>query len=82
MAHYDCRYCGAGPYETCECEPPKPIVKPVEKQQPPLGLRPRCIANTFRMQEILDAMQRYCAEAKKIPVEWLEELSTLNMEVV
>ncbi len=40
----------------------------------PLGLRPKFILDTLRAVEIMEAMQRYIAFAKPIPVEWIEEL--------
>ena len=52
-----------------------PSMPPVK---PPLSLRPKHIVDRERMQEILEAMQRYVAEGKKIPAEWLGELDDLN----
>jgi len=52
--------------------PPMPSVKP------PLGLRPKYIVDKERMQEILEAMERYVAEEKKIPTDWFNELEDLN----
>ena len=50
-----------------------------EYKKPPLGLRPREVAdhehNVFRMGEILGAMARYSAAEKPIPMKWIAELT-------
>lgn len=49
--------------------------------KPPLGLIPRKIylekVNHHRINDILDAMKRYCDAEKDIPVEWAKELIDL-----
>lgn len=75
-------------FETCEhleCVVVDGVIVPVDEittfkpeEVPPLGLRPRHIAEQQRMMEIVEAMQRYVAEHKHMPVEWLCELSDLN----
>lgn len=47
-------------------------------EKPPLGLRPRHIANQLRKREILDAMIRYCDANKPIPLDWVKELEDLG----
>jgi hypothetical protein len=46
--------------------------------KPPLGLRPRFIVAKLRIQEILEAMQRYVEADKAIPDEWRTELIELH----
>jgi hypothetical protein len=50
------------------------------KEAPPLGLRPKAIVDALRIQEILEAMMRYAADGKKLPQEWVDELSIINSE--
>ena len=49
--------------------------------KPPLGLMPKSIYEAQimleRMNMIVDAMKRYAAVQKPIPVEWIEELEEL-----
>ena len=47
-------------------------------KMPPLGLRPRRIVESLRIREILEAMDRYSQESKRIPEEWIAELSELT----
>lgn len=50
-----------------------------ENEQPPIGLRPRHIADAARKQEILDAIERHkAAGGKMIPHEWALELAELE----
>ena len=54
------------------------------KQQaimPPVGLVPRHIRERQRAEEILSACSRYVESRKRIPQEWLTELSELNERV-
>ena len=44
----------------------------------PLGLRPRHIVESLRMQEILEACHRYSQAGVAIPIDWLLELEELN----
>lgn len=53
---------------------------PVSDPRPPLGLRPRYIADAMRAREILEAIDRYLSAGKKAPSEWIEELSDLVSE--
>jgi len=46
---------------------------------PPVGLRPRNIVLTDRLQEIYEAMFRYSRAGKDIPHAWVEELRELNI---
>jgi len=46
--------------------------------EPPLGLRPRRIVAKERLEEIVAAMQRYTETGKKIPENWISELSEVN----
>lgn len=46
--------------------------------KPPLGLRPREVYESFsnrtRVEEIISAIERYSADNKPIPPEWVKEL--------
>lgn len=46
--------------------------------KPPLGLRSRLVVESLRIQEILEAMQRYNNALVPIPKEWIQELEELN----
>lgn len=63
------------------CKLPQPTrCPPMHTVKPPLGLRPRHIAEQQRTQEIISAMARYAVDGVSIPVEWITELADLNME--
>lgn len=49
-------------------------------EKPPLGLRPKYIADAMRAREILEALDRYVAVHKPVPVEWIDELRSLVCE--
>lgn len=84
MAHYDCDDCGAGMFQDHSAGCGKRVLdaeiakKILQVKAPPLGLVPRSIANNLRMKEIILAMNRYVADNKKIPSEWINELVDLN----
>lgn len=52
------------------------------KDKPPLGLRPKHIADWHRKREILEAATRYAEHDMLIPKEWLVELMDLNREKI
>lgn len=43
--------------------------------KPPLGLVPRFIRDEERVQEIIEAVDRYNEAGKPVPQEWLDELN-------
>ena len=45
--------------------------------KPPLSLKPKYIHDKARVEEILDAMERYSYQRFPIPIEWVEELREL-----
>lgn len=45
--------------------------------KPPLGLTPKYIWNSQRLQDISEAIARYTNVGKEIPAEWLEEYNKL-----
>ncbi len=48
--------------------------------KPPLGIIPRAAHNRARTRTIIEAMQRYSTQRKKIPEEWFKELTEyINM---
>lgn len=49
----------------------------VSKTRPPLGLRPRHIADAMRLQEIAEAIGRYIEANKGIPLEWIDEYNEI-----
>lgn len=58
--------------------PKKPTHLEMPKVKPPLGLMPRYIWNQQRVLMIDAAMDRYKADGREIPSEWLEELDSLQ----
>ena len=44
---------------------------------PPLGIKPKFIWDSMRIQDILDAMERFADAQKPVPVEWVTELRDL-----
>lgn len=50
---------------------------PMLPLKPPLGLKPRRIHQSQRLQEILEAIQRYEKTEKEIPSEWIEEYNEI-----
>ena len=48
--------------------------------KPPIGLTPRWLLKEKRIQDILDAIHRYVAVNKKIPLEWIVEYNELAKE--
>ena len=47
------------------------------RQKPPLGLVPKRIRQEHRFTEVCEAIERYYAASKKIPLEWVEEYNEL-----
>ena len=47
--------------------------------KPPLGLRPRWLAEEQRMQEIAEAIFRYSNHNLPVPAHWSEELARLTI---
>jgi hypothetical protein len=58
-------------------QPETPPMKEPSTEKPPLGLVPRYVRDTQRLQEILEAMHRYSAAGKVIPKLWSDELAEL-----
>jgi hypothetical protein len=58
-------------------QPETPPMKEPSTEKPPLGLIPRYIRDTQRLQEILEAMHRYSVGGKVIPKLWSDELAEL-----
>ena len=50
---------------------------PGSATKPPLGLRPKRIADWQRRTEIVEAMERYGKAGKEIPEQWFDELKEL-----
>lgn len=51
--------------------------KTKNSQKPPLGLKPRYIHDSQRIDEILCAIERYTDANMSIPKSWVEELRDL-----
>lgn len=49
----------------------------MKNTRPPLGISPRFTYAEPRMLEIQRAMNRYMAEKKPVPEEWIREYNTL-----
>lgn len=52
----------------------------MSEQKPPLGLTPKFVWDTMRINDILNAMERYSYANKPIPVEWINELKSLTIK--
>jgi hypothetical protein len=50
---------------------------PFDVIKPPLGLRPKYVADAMRAREILEAIERHISVQKPVPVEWMDELKAL-----
>lgn len=48
-----------------------------ELKKPPLGLKPRWVHDLRRVEDILDAIERYTDANMSIPKAWVEELKDL-----
>jgi len=47
------------------------------EEKPPLGIIPKYIWQSQRVNAIWDAIDRYRAVNKEIPIEWIEEYNEL-----
>jgi len=63
--------------ECSDCEHWNPKNKDQVPRKPPIGLRPRFVAEAARCQEILDAIKRYQDAKAQVPDEWLSEFDEL-----
>jgi hypothetical protein len=50
-------------------------------EKPPLGLRPRYIAEEARLNEVCEAIARYYQAGYPFPMEWIEEYNELTEKV-
>jgi len=46
-------------------------------EKPPLGLKPKRIAQELRINDIDKAIERYIGASYPIPIEWIEERNEL-----
>jgi len=51
-------------------------MKEKTKEKPPLGLRPKWLADSERVKEIREAISRYWDAGKKVPEAWIEEIQS------
>jgi hypothetical protein len=51
------------------------------KERPPIGIMPKKIWNLQRMNNLKDAIKRYCEASREVPIEWIEEYNSLVEEV-
>jgi hypothetical protein len=51
------------------------------KSKPPLGIKPRMLWLQSRRDEIYNALFRYFAVDKPIPVEWIEEILEIEKSI-
>jgi len=50
-------------------------------EKPPIGLRPKTIADMERKKEIRDAINRYLKDGKEIPEKWVDEYNGIRVEI-
>ena len=50
-------------------------------QRPPLGLRPKYIVDSERVEEISEAIKRYIDYKIPIPYNWLKEYNNLSESI-
>ena len=50
-------------------------------KKPPLGLKPHYVWLTERIDEIVDAINRYLEARVKVPDEWINEFNELLVEI-
>lgn len=50
-----------------------------KQEQPPIGLKPRCLFEEGRVKDICEAIIRYKQSKKSVPIEWIEELKDLTV---
>lgn len=55
--------------------------KAQEKERPPLGVYPRFLHDEKRMEHIAEAIERFTAVGKAVPLEWIEEYDELAERV-
>ena len=53
----------------------------MDNNKPPIGLKPRWLHETNRIQDIIDAIKRYSEAEEPIPTEWVDELKELTMNL-
>ena len=49
----------------------------MDYKKPPIGIKPKFIHDSERMEEIMEAMERYSKAEMPIPLEWIVELRQL-----
>lgn len=52
-----------------------------DKIKPPIGLRPKNIADLDRLEEVAAAIHRYREALRPLPIEWVEEYNALSESV-
>lgn len=60
---------------------PEEIKNEEKDKKPPLGLEPRDVHEEYRIMDIFAAMKRYSMAEMVIPLEWIEELDDLFMNL-
>lgn len=55
----------------------KKLLKELETKKPPIGIKPRYIHDSFRRNEIKDAISRYIQANVKIPLKWVTEYNEI-----
>ena len=67
-----CPHCNGGLYKLI------PLIGPAFKaDKPPLGLMPATLFYEERINQIIEAMNRYLQADKPIPIEWVKEYNTI-----
>lgn len=52
-----------------------------QSERPPLGIYPRFLHDEKRMEHIAEAIERFTAVGKAVPLEWIEEYDELAERV-
>lgn len=79
----DCILCEEAGYNGQCTWPDNNGQKPCEKasvEKPPLGLMPKKLWDAQRMRDIYDAMERYAAAGKAVPLAWVQELRRIEVK--
>ena len=56
-------------------------LKRIRYNKPPLGIEPHKIWIEQRITNLIDAMNRYIQDSRKVPIEWMEEYNKLIHEI-
>lgn len=52
----------------------------ISRNKPPIGIEPRWVHSTDRLNDIIAAIYRYIDSGLEIPLDWIEEYNDLNIK--